>query len=189
MKKKEADIVVCNYLYEKKGKLKKAFVKPIDLISYDQLLYSNCITTGAMMVKKNVFEKVGNFDEQMPRYQDWEFVLRVSKEYPIYYISEPLLTLHFQNISISSSTSMAKKYFALERIYEKNQEAVLRNPKAYAHICWSMGLYSLYGNKIRIDLLKKGTFENGVHWKRFLIFIAIRCGLKNVVLHVYAKNH
>ena len=50
----------------------------------------------------------GGFDEKMPRYQDWEFVLRAAKVERILLLNEPLLTLYFQEKSISNSTTMEK---------------------------------------------------------------------------------
>lgn len=35
------------------------------------------------MIRKEVFEKVGGFDEDMQCLEDWDFVLKVSKAYEI----------------------------------------------------------------------------------------------------------
>ena len=41
------------------------------------------------------------FDEQMPRLQDFELLLRISKKYKMYYINEPLVDYFLQEDSIS----------------------------------------------------------------------------------------
>lgn len=189
MIEKKADVVVCNYLYEKSNHLKPAIVKQNQIISYEQLLYENCITTGAVLVNKKVLENVDYFDENMPRYQDWELMLRIAKKYQIHFLDENLLTLHFQKQSISNSTSKAKKYIALEKIYNKNEKELKKDKKAYAHICWSMGMYSLYLDKKREDLLKIGVYGNGTNYKRLCIYILIKCKLDAIVKRMYSKNH
>lgn len=188
-KKKNAEIVVCNYLYEKEKKCEKAIKHQQDVITYNQLLYENCITTGAILVKKDLIEKVGGFDEKMPRYQDWELVLRIAKESRIYFCDEPLLTLHYQKQSISNSTSKEKKYTALEIIYKKNKKEIDQNKKAYAHICWSMGMYSLFLDTKRLDLLKKGVYEDGINIKRLTIYMLIKFKMDSVIKKIYSKNH
>lgn len=186
---KKADVVVCNYFYEKEGNLKIAIKKQSEIITYEQLLYENCITTGAILAKKEVFESVKFFDEKMPRYQDWELVLRIAKKYQIIFLDQGLLTLHYQSQSISNSTSKEKKYVALDRIYSKNKEAIDKNKKAYAHIMWSMGLYSLFLENKRIDFLRLGVFSNGINFKRLIIYILVKCGMSDFVKIMYSKNH
>ncbi len=190
LKKKKADIVVCNYWYEKNGKTSlHVDENHPDKFTYNELLDVNNITTGAMFVKKQLFKKVGLFDEKMPRYQDWELVLRIAKAVDIYFINEPLLTLHFQENSITSSTGMEKKYFALERMFEKNKDDIMKNRKAYAHYCWSMGLYSLYGQDKRLDLIRKSISLEPFNVKKLAIYAAIKLGMTERVKKAYGRNH
>lgn len=189
MQQKNAKVVVCNYFYEKNEKCKIAIKKKQDVITYNQLLYENCITTGAILIEKDLIENVGMFDESMPRYQDWELVLRIAKKEKIYFYDEPLLTLHFQKQSISNSTSKEKKFLALEKIYQKNKSELEENKESYAHICWSMGLYSLYSNKKRLDLLKEGVFHAGINLKRLTIYILVKLGFGSFVKKIYSKSH
>lgn len=43
----------------------------------------NTIGTPTILMRKEVFEKVGGFDEDMQCLEDWDFVLKVSKAYEI----------------------------------------------------------------------------------------------------------
>lgn len=190
LKEKNVEIVSCNYFYEKNGSIKRKINYTHDeKITLSELLNENIITTGSILISKQIIKKIGNFDEKLPRYQDWDLVIRLAKEYDIYFLNDPLLTLHFQANSITSSTSKQKKYYALECIYIKNEKELKKDKKAYAHICWSMGMYSLYTDIERYDLLKKGIVSNGINIKRLLIFILIKIGLKNFILNRYGQSH
>lgn len=190
LKEKKAHVVVCNYWKERKGeKIIKIHPNHGDIITQEELLNANIVTTGSLLVSRHVFEQIGLFDEQMPRYQDWELILRIAKRFTIFYLNEPLLTLFFQENSITNSTSKAKKYYALKRMVEKNQEEMLACKKAYAHHCWSMGLYSMYMEKKRWDLLEKGYNVNGFNIRRFCIYLLLKCGFINLFKKMYSKNH
>lgn len=188
LKNKNASVVVCNYWEERDGK-RCIKTNRSGIITQEELLNANIITTGALLISRQVFEKIGTFDEAMPRYQDWELMLRVVKEFTIYFQTKPLLTLFFQENSITNSTSKAKKFFAINRMVEKNKNEMYAYPKAYAHHCWSMGLYSMYMKKKRWDLLKKGYSINGFNLYRFSIYLILKCGFISPFKVLYSKKH
>jgi len=70
---------------------------------YTALLKKNFVNTPTAVVRKECFEKVGMF-ENIPRLQDWELWLRISKYYYFKHLSEPLVTAHRQPDSISRNT-------------------------------------------------------------------------------------
>ena len=49
------------------------------------------ISPTAVMLRRQVFEKVGLFDESFPVCEDYDFWLRVARLYPIYLVEEPLV--------------------------------------------------------------------------------------------------
>ena len=103
-------VSVCNYMIEKKGEEKKGVPDDhSDFFTYDELLDHNYITTGSILIDKEFLIHIGGFDTKMPRYQDWELVLRISKKIDIPFYSKPLMVLHSQDVSISNSTSKEKK--------------------------------------------------------------------------------
>ena len=55
-----------------------------------------------MLLRKNVIEKVGSFYEDLPALEDYEFALRVAREYKIGYVKEPLLQVYESKDSISN---------------------------------------------------------------------------------------
>jgi len=56
-----------------------------------RLLQRNFIDSGEMLIKRDVFEKVGWFDESLSTEEDWDFICRsVAKGMKFYFLSEPL---------------------------------------------------------------------------------------------------
>ncbi len=49
------------------------------------------VSPSGIMLRRKVFEEIGQFDEEFPVCEDYEFWLRLSVRYPIYLISEPLV--------------------------------------------------------------------------------------------------
>lgn len=76
----------------------------------------NLIDTNTLLMKREVYEKVGGFDWAMPRIQDWEFVFRILcvYNYDCIYLNECLNTNEIQNDSITRDEKKlidAKIYF------------------------------------------------------------------------------
>lgn len=187
---KKAEVVACNGWYMNSSK-KRLITnqRNKEIVNLNELLNANFITTGALLAKKELLIAIDCFDERLPRYQDWDLVLRIAKLTDIYFLNEPLYTLYFQKNSITNSTSKEKKLAALKIIYEKNEVFLRKNRKADAHFRWSMGLYSLYTEQPRYDYLKAGYAEDGFDVRRFAIYCAIRFGFKEYIKRQYAKNH
>lgn len=58
---------------------------------FDSLWDGNKIGAPTILVKKECIEKVGGFSEELQSLEDYEFVLRIAKEYRIGYINEILV--------------------------------------------------------------------------------------------------
>ena len=63
----------------------------------------NVVSTQTLIVKRDVFDKIGYFDEEMPRLQDYEFVIRLAQKEKIGYIACPLVLVYHSQISISTN--------------------------------------------------------------------------------------
>lgn len=83
----------------------------------DELCRGNFISTQAILMKKSVALKY-LFDVDMPRFQDFDFIMRLIHDVKISYTKEALVTLFKQNDSISSSYERLKKASLL--ILKKN---------------------------------------------------------------------
>lgn len=107
------------------------------------LLNGNFVTTQAAIVKKECFKKAGMFDERLPRLQDWELWIRISKYYNFECIDEPLVQSYYQSVSISSNQDAL--ITALMMILEKHSIDFNENKKVIAPYYFTIGS-NLYFN-------------------------------------------
>ena len=84
---------------------------------YPQLLKENFVGTQTMLIRKSCISKSHLFDEQLSRLQDWDFVIRLSKNYKFVCINEPLVTV-YRNFDSISNDKLAL-ILSLEKIIEK----------------------------------------------------------------------
>lgn len=56
-----------------------------------KLKRGNIIGTPTLVIHRKVIENVGMFDEEMPRLQDYEYVIRIARKYDIGFINEVLI--------------------------------------------------------------------------------------------------
>lgn len=74
----------------------------------------NVVGTPTLIVKKKVFAEIGLFDEEIKRFQDYEFILRMAKRYRIGYIDEPLVKAYRTKKSLSTNNNvLADTYIKL----------------------------------------------------------------------------
>lgn len=85
---------------------------------YNSLICSgNFISTQALFVKSDILKRI-NFDNNLPRLQDYDLVLRLIPEVSISFVNEFLVNLFRQEDSISNSNS--KLLLAAVMMYSKN---------------------------------------------------------------------
>jgi glycosyltransferase involved in cell wall biosynthesis len=84
------------------------------------LLMSNCVAggTSSALLRKNCLQKVGLFDENLPRSQDYDLWIRIANVFLFEYIPEPLFKYYIHENRISTNVGaigkglelLAKKY-------------------------------------------------------------------------------
>jgi glycosyltransferase involved in cell wall biosynthesis len=112
---------------------------------HEILLEANFIGTPAAMVKKECFEKAGMFDETLPRLQEWDLWIRISRYYRFKHIDEPLVICYLQPDSISRNINAHIQ--AKKRILEKYFEEISKKPKILGKHYYEIGtLLCLNGN-------------------------------------------
>lgn len=113
----DVDMVFCSLnLNNGEREIPHRKVKQEEII--DQLKRGNFISTQTIFIKKDV-ALTTLFDEELMRFQDWDFCLRVSKNYTIEHLDEALVMVEQQNDSISRKVNGA---VALEQLFEKHPE-------------------------------------------------------------------
>ena len=78
-------------MYRSTGKIcrKKTPAKRGDLSQ--ELLAGNCIGgTSAVVARRECFERVGLFDENLPSFQDYDLWIRISKVFGFEFVPDPL---------------------------------------------------------------------------------------------------
>lgn len=87
--------------------------------AYNILVEANKILGSAscVLVKKEVFDIVGNFDEDLRFAEDWEMWLRISEKYEIDF-SEKVL-VHIRRHSLNTSNSRIKQIIGFAKFYKK----------------------------------------------------------------------
>lgn len=69
----------------------------------DTIARSNVIGTPTMVVRKRCFDEVGTFDEEIPRFQDWEIAIRLVNRYKFGIIDEELVRIYETEKSITKT--------------------------------------------------------------------------------------
>jgi glycosyltransferase involved in cell wall biosynthesis len=56
----------------------------------ERIVLENRIQTPSIVVRRDVYEKLGNFDIRLSSCEDWEMWVRIAAKYPFWYETEPL---------------------------------------------------------------------------------------------------
>lgn len=110
---------------------------------FDDLILDNYIPSVSAMVRREVIEKVGGFDEIMPAAQDLDLWLRVAAVSELVVVENPLI---YQCIHEGErvTRSPKKKLKAYELIIEKNSEYMESHPVAKAKYVHNQVKYLLW---------------------------------------------
>lgn len=144
LKKINADIVCCalySFPYGSKNSEKKKypFRNESSFLSLKDITNINVnISTQTLLLKKECFE-FAMFDVEMPRYQDWDLLLRLAKHCSIYYMDDILVNRYESSDSISLQPEKALK--ALNLIFEKNKGNIEKYPKEYGLFLYVLGTH------------------------------------------------
>ena len=176
LKKVDCDVVFCSMerLLGKKKEIYPPYNPNNNSDLYKQLLYENCTSTQTLLGKSYVFKKI-TFDEGMPRFQDWELMLRITADYSVKHLNKVLVKSYIQKDSISLNSSSAIS--GLEMIYRIHEEAIVRNKKIHAGFNIKIAEYML-ANGENPDKYYKKVYQLNSSIKFFLFYV-----LCNVSLH------
>ncbi len=97
-----------------------------------------------LLVRREVIEKVGDFDNSLPRGNDGDFIRRVCRDYQVDYVPEVLVKVHVGHERLTSDWTTDGSWYAI-----KSQEIKLtkfmkdlgKYPKQEANILASIGYY------------------------------------------------
>ncbi len=95
------------------------------------LIKSSYLSTQMLIIRRDVFDRVAGFDEELQALVDWELMLRVAQEGPVDFIDEDLVIQRMSDNSITKSPK--KRTAAQERILTKHQDLIAKYPGMMAH--------------------------------------------------------
>lgn len=115
LKENGYDIVSCYMKQIYDNKVEKNFPnKDVNLDNIKTTIYyDNIFSTQTILGKKECFIK-NKFDNKLPRFQDWELMIRMCNMFKVGFVKENLVYAYIQNDSISKNNEKAVE--ALQRI-------------------------------------------------------------------------
>ena len=124
---KGTGIVYCGFFYitdNEKKYIPSSAVKKREGNVYEQLLSENFVSTQTLLVKREVFDTVGVFDSNLPRYHDWELAIRMAEKYEFGFVDEPLVRVYATPVSITSEgmTRVKAREIILKKHYARFQK-------------------------------------------------------------------
>lgn len=70
---------------------------------YAELLHDNLVGMPAMLIKRECIQKSGGLDESLKCLEDYDFVLRIAKNYDLLFIDEVLLDAEYSGAGVSGN--------------------------------------------------------------------------------------
>lgn len=176
LKKMNADMVFCSfYFFEQKKLFPQKHYTNSEVKK--ELLKQNLISTQTIFSKREVFDKY-KFDEKMPRFQDWDVVLRIVQTYNISHLHKGLVNVYRQNNSLSCD--YRKAYKAVLRMIEKYKNNIYSEKENLARIyCMAGKMAFLSKNESRIWFYKAYKTDKKI---KYLFMWILNNSLGNVIL-------
>ena len=102
------------------------------------------IWTSALMVRKTAFEEIGGFDELLPKNQEWDLTLRLSKEHSFFAVNQLLTLVHVQgeHAHMGGRANLPNIIKGFEMLLAKHHDDYVKHPRALGRI--SFILFDLY---------------------------------------------
>ena len=130
----------------------KSSIKEKEGWIYKRLLSGNIVGMPVALIKKECFEKCGNFNENLHALEDWELFLRISKDYKFIFINEALVISYESPVSVSKNR--INHINAIKTILKENYNEINKNNKLLSQYCYLIGK----------RLLDINNFEEGKKW-------------------------
>lgn len=108
---KNLGVAFCDYeMIDENGKVDQSIPRSrLDQSSrgniYTKLLEGNKVagSGSGVLIKREVFQKVGYFDENLPAAEDWDMWLRIAREFDFDYVSQKLVQIRRHQTNMSNS--------------------------------------------------------------------------------------
>jgi len=143
---------------------------------YSGWIFKEClplciVSPSAVMMRKKLFDEVGNFDESFPACEDYDLWLRIAARYPIHLIKERLVIKyggHEDQLSRTVENLDKYRIEALAKILKSGNLNQENSKLAYHEL---QKKCKIYGE----GCLKRGKMEEGGKFLKLPTVIANRC--------------
>lgn len=114
-----------------------------------------------LLVRREVIEKVGGFDESLPRGNDGDFIRRVCRNYQVDYVPEVLAKIHVEHVDRISirdelkdiDNGISNKKRRIKMFYDDFKQCPKSLSNVYSRICYDY-LCRYNFSKSEVDLVK-----------------------------------
>lgn len=132
------------------------------------------ILTITLVVKKEVFDKVGGFDESLPSHQEAELMIRIAEKYKGIGINEPLAVVRETPGHLQLGKDLKKRIRGREIILAKHSNLFCQRPKIYAkHLFGLAILYRDAGDRVMARANFKKALAMHFSFRYFVHYITM----------------
>lgn len=156
------------------------FPRSVEL-TRENIYLENFMSTQLIFGKRECFIEE-KFDERLPRFQDWELVIRLVNKYKVKILDDVLVDTYIQNNSITKSPQKAVE--ALQIFIEKH--AI--NNKTEANYLRLMGIYKLQYKDDYKKCFKEAFKKDRMNKKVIIDYILSLLGLEKIHYNLYKKS-
>jgi glycosyltransferase involved in cell wall biosynthesis len=96
---------------------------------YTRMLLSTILGSATVLIKRECFDRIGTFDENLSSCQDWDMWLRISQAYEFDYVDEVLARINVHGDQISAD--YAKLIPGRTRMVQKHAQEFSKYPDIY----------------------------------------------------------
>ena len=144
---------------------------------YHVLLSKNFISPSSTLLRKEVFEKVGFFREDMNYREDYEFFLRVAKNYKIAYVKD-ILTIRYMHTKGRLSDDISCRIMSIYKIMDLYKEDFDKNRRSKSRQLYELGkLYTRIGDRKNAIHAFKESFVTYPNFNSILKLIKLFLGV------------
>ncbi len=123
-------------------------------------IYQHClplcaISPSAVLIRRDVFERFGGFDESLPACEDYDLWLRLCAELPVLYVDEPLVIKHGGHQDQLSRRTPALDRYRIQALSKSLANAAVRGEDRRQTLAMLSAKIEVYGAGAR----KRGRLE------------------------------
>jgi GT2 family glycosyltransferase len=90
---------------------------------FDKVLSLCLLSLSSALFRREVFDEIGKFDEELPVCEDYDFGIRLAQRYPVYFLPKPLIIKRGGH-----PDQLSRQFWGMDRFRVKALEKALHLP-------------------------------------------------------------